>query len=154
MALRNTPGGVAPRRHKLELSNIEQAENSTMTEKRLAGIKERFPMHVHKAGGLVRQVENDDELANALSKGWAEDIRDVLGSPELSEDVTKVSQMTVPQALEFIAAHGADAAFLVEQDADERAHGSRAQVLAALAEAADAVPAPKSTKKPATPKKK
>ncbi len=134
--VQDIPGGVPPRKHKLHRSNIEQEENEMMTEKRLAGIKETFPMHVYKTGGITRIVKSDDELQAALAKGWYDDIRKV---PELepTEEPDRASRMTVKQALAFITEHANDAAKLVEIRADEETHGRRKAVLDALAEAED-----------------
>lgn len=154
MGLSNSPGGVDPKRHKLHRNSLEIETNDAMAEKRRLGQIERFPMHVHKAGGLVREVKDEADLADAEAKGWAT-LQEVMAESHDAPDATKVSQMSIPQALAFIA-EAKTAAELVEIEADEIAHGSRADVLAALAAAKDAVPAPKKAKpaaKPATKKK-
>lgn len=158
--LQDLPNSVRPNKHKLERNNVERAVNDEMMEKRLAGQFEKFPMHTHKAGGLVRRVENEDELQDALSKGWKADIREI----EVAEPTTQpehVNHMTVKQAEAFIKAHGSDGAKLAEMLQDETSHGNRAAVVALITKAADALGAPKSSKtaeKPAkaakTPKKK
>lgn len=147
--LQNLPGSVPPRKHKLHRSNIEQEENERMTEKRLAGVFEKFPMHTHKAGGLVRIVENEDQLADALAKGWKADIREVAQPLAMPE---RISEMTVAQADEFIRSHAGNAAKVSEMIADEQSHGNRAAVMALLEAAADAIDAP--SKAPDVPKAK
>lgn len=139
MPLSDMPGAVSPRKHKLERNNIEREVNEAEAERRRVEGPQKFPMHVHKAGGLVRNVTTEEELAAAVAKGWLEDIRDV-EAPEPEDAPTMVSRMTLSQAKDFIAANRTDAAFLVAQRADESVHGNRAAVLALLDAAADALP--------------
>lgn len=161
--MQDLPNSVRPNKHKLERNNVERAVNDEMMEKRLAGQFEKFPMHVHKAGGLVREVKDEDELQDALSKGWKADIRDI----EVAEPTTMpehVNHMTVKQAEAFIKEHGSSGEKLAEMLRDETSHGNRATVVALINAAADALEAPKPSKtaeKPAkaakaakTPKKK
>lgn len=131
-----TGAGVPPRRHKLHRSNIEQEENEMMQERRQRGEFYKYPQVLHKVGGLSREVKNDQECADALAKGWKEDIRDV-EELEPSEAPTRINHMTIAQALAFVETHKADAAKLVELRADEQTNGNRKKVLDALADAED-----------------
>lgn len=133
----NTGAGVSPRKHKLNRNNIEQEVNEEMTEKRLAGIKEQFPMHVHKAGGLNKTVNNQDELDAALAKGWLDDIRKVV-EDEPTEVPTDIRHMSLAQAQAHIAEHAHDAGKLAEIEAAETAQGGgRAPVLKLIDDAKD-----------------
>ena len=134
--LQDIAGAVPPRKHKLHRNNIEQEENEKMTEQRIAGIRIKFPMHVHKVGGMVREVLNDQQLEDALAKGWKEDIRQV-EELEPQEAPDRVSRMTPTQAAAFIAEHAGSAEKLVEIKADEEAHGNRPKVIALINEAQD-----------------
>lgn len=131
----NLKGGVPIRQHRPNKSNIEQAENEANFERRQAMGFQKYPMHVHKPGGLVREVKDDADLADAMAKGWYEDVREV---PETAptEEPTKVSQMTVAQAKKFIAKVPITALPEIEQD--EMAHGHRAEVMQFIADAKDA----------------
>lgn len=134
--LQNLPGSVAPRKHKLNRSNIEREENDKMAEVRAARIHYDFPAMYHKPGGLWKEVKNREEADAAEEKGWYADIRDVPGL-EAAETPERISQMTVTQAEAFVAAHAQDAAKLAEIEADETSHGNRAAVLALIEEAKD-----------------
>jgi len=135
--LQNIPGSVPPRQHELEENNIERAENKKMMKRRMAGTFYKYPQLLHKVGGMSRLVNNDDECADAVSKGWKEDIRDVeeLESKDAPE---RIFQMTVKQALAHVETHKGDAYKLVEIRADEQTHGKRKVVLDALSAAEDA----------------
>jgi hypothetical protein len=131
-----TGAGVEPRRHKLNRSNIEQDENERMNERRLRREHLQFPMILHKAAGLFKEVQNDAELQAALEKGWYADIREVpVETP--AETPRQIAHMTVAQALEHVAAHANDAAKLAEIEQEERLHGNRAAVVKAIEEAKD-----------------
>lgn len=145
--LQPLPGSVPPKKHKLERNNIEREENDKMMEKRLSGQIDKFPMHTHKVGGLVREVTSEEELADALSKGWKADIRDVVEAKPKTAP-TKISEMTEKQAKAFLAEHADSGAKLAEILADEQAHGARSKVLKLIEEAADALGAPKGAAKP------
>lgn len=151
MALTDSKGGVPAKKHKLHKSNIEMEENEASADRLKDAEAGRFPRHTHKPGGLVREVTNEEELADALKKGWAYDIREVMAL-EPAEAPTRISQMTVPQAKAFIAEHADDVTKLVEIRGDETTYGNRAEVLKALAEAEDNVGTPKAPKAPAAPK--
>lgn len=135
----NLKGGVPIHQHRPNKSNIEQLENEQAFERKQAMGFQKFPMHVHKQGGLVREVQDEDDLTDALEKGWHEDIRSV-PETEPKGDPTKVSQMTIKQAKTFIAAAPIDQ--LVEIEQDETLHGHRAEVMKFIAEAKDAAGAP------------
>lgn len=141
----NSRGGVAPRKHKLNRSNIEQAENDQMMERRLRGEKVLYPWVLHKVGGLTKTVTHDDEYRAALANGWYDDIRKV---PTLAPTAppTQISHMTITQALAFVVDHADDPVKLAEIEADELAHGHRAAVVQALDAAKDAVGSPKANK--------
>ncbi len=158
MALHDLPGSTPKARMKANKSNLEQAENEANAEKKQLGGFDKFPMHVHKPGGLVREVTNEDDLADALAKGWYDDLH-TMPQPESSEVPTQVNHMTLAQAKKLIAK--ADTAELVAIEQDEISHGSRADVLALIAAAKDNIgggkPAPKAkakAKAAKTPKKK
>lgn len=143
--LQDLAGAVPPWKHKLQRSNLEQAANEAMNEKRMAGIVEKFPMQVHKAGGLVRRVKTEDDLADALAKGWKEDIREVASHEAPMPE--KAHQMTVAQMKAKVKAAAGDGAALVALLKDEQAHGNRAEVVQIIMAAADALDAPKAPKK-------
>jgi len=136
----NTGAGVAPRRHKLHRNNVEQEENDMMQERRQRGEFYKYPEDLYKPGGLVRRVDNDEQFADAVAKGWmtAQQLHNGEVEPlEPAEAPTRVHHMTVKQALAHIEAHKNDAAKLVEIRADEQTNGNRKAVLEALADAED-----------------
>ena len=149
--LQDLQGSVPARKHKLNRSNIEQEANEAMMDKRLAGHVEKFPMQVHKAGGLVRRVKTEDDLADALAKGWKADIRAV--SSQEAAMPEKAHQMTVAQVKTQVKAAAGDGAKLAALLADEQAHGNRAAVVQIIMDAADAVGAPSKSAKPSAAKK-
>lgn len=148
MALKDNDGSVPKERmsEMAEPSNLERAEERA-NRARQAGGKIKFPMHVHKANGLVKEVTNEDQLADAVGKGWYEDIRDVPDSAPKA-DPTKISEMTPAQAAKFLEA--ADDADLMAIEADEQSHGNRPKVLELIEARKDAAgggkPAPKKAK--------
>lgn len=97
---------------------------------------QKFPMAVHKQNGLTKEVADEAGLEDALSKGWFEDIRHV-PADEGAAEPTKVSEMTVEQAVAFVAQ--ASVTELVVIEADEASHGNRAPVLTAIEAAKDNV---------------
>ncbi len=147
----NLKGGIDIRRHKANRSNLEQAENESNAERKVenGNVPVKFPMHVHKPGGLVKNVENEDDLSAALAKGWYEDIRQV-PVDEPTEDPTSISEMTLAQGAK--ALKGATAAELAAFEADEASHGNRPKMIALIEEAKDNLGADK-PKKPAAAKK-
>lgn len=149
----NLKGGIDIRKHRANRSNLEQAENEANLERKIEhGGLQQFPMHVHKPGGLVKTVQNDDDLEAALAKGWYADIRAV-PVDEPTEDPTMISAMTPAQAAK--ALQGATAAQLAAFEADEVSHGSRPKIMALIDEAKDNIGAGKpAAKKTAAPKKK
>lgn len=158
----NLKGGVPIHKHRPNKSNIELAENEANFERRQEMGKEKFPMHVYKPGKpgqpLVREVKDDDDLEDAVAKGWYDDVRDV-PEPVGREEPTKVSQMTVKQAKVFVGK--AKIEELADIEMDEQLHGNRADVMAFINEAKDAAgskskaaKAPKAKAAKATPKKK
>lgn len=149
--LQDLEGAVPARKHKLNRSNIEQEANEAMMDKRLAGHVEKFPMQVHKVGGLVRRVKTEDDLADALAKGWKADIREVASQDAVMPE--KAHQMTLAQVKAHVKAAAGDGVKLAEILADEQAHGNRAAVLKVIMDAADAVGAPSKSAKPSAAKK-
>lgn len=147
MPLHDLPGSDKKGKFKIQKSNLEQEQNETNAEMKTRGFP-KYPMHVHKQGGLVREVANDDDLADALAKGWYDDIRNV-PSLEPKGDPNSITGMTVAQAKKALAK--ATVEELIAFEADEAAHGARADVMAAIAEAKDNIgggkPAPKAGKK-------
>lgn len=119
---------------KIELTNLEREENRE-NAKRQKQAFQKFPMMIHKPAGLIKRVENEDELQAAIAKGWHENIRTV-PQPEQA-DPDGIHLMTVAQAAALI--EGADVSQLAQLEADERAHGSRVAVLAIIEDRKDAV---------------
>lgn len=140
--------------HKAEESNLERKQNAAADAHRRKG-PQKFPMHVHKAAGLYREVQNEDDLADALRKGWKADIREVdVPEPE-GVDTSLIFNMPIGKALKHVKA--APIEELAKIEADELAHGARAKVMAAIAEAKDNAKPTKAAAKSETaaaPKKK
>jgi hypothetical protein len=119
--------------HVAEESNLERRENKRADARRRQGIQ-KFPMHVHKPEGLHRVVENDDDLADALRKGWKADIRECLApeSDQVAEgDENSIFNLPIKKALKRVKED------LAKLEADEANHGARADVMAAIAVAKD-----------------
>lgn len=137
--LQDLPGAVPKSKHKLHRSNIEQEENEMIAERQRAGIFFKYPETLYKPGKLERQVMSDEEFDDAIAKGWKTAKQLHAGEvEELQTDAPdRINQMTVKQALAFIADHKTDAAKLVQMRADEQMGGNRKAVLDALAEAED-----------------
>jgi hypothetical protein len=132
MALDNSTGSVPKEKHRLELSNLEQRTNEAQREKVALEGKQKFPMHVHKPGGLYKQVENEDELAAALGKGWVEDLHSIVNA---ARETDNVSEMTLEQAAAAIQSASAEELAAIE--AKEVAGGARPKVIALINEAKD-----------------
>lgn len=117
----------------VEETNIQKKENKASQARGF----QPFPMHVHKPNGLVREVTDDADLADALAKGWYDDIRKV-PTDAVTPAPERISAMTILQAAKAVAA--ATPEQLAAFEADERQHaGGRDAVLALIAEAKDAV---------------
>lgn len=144
MAIRTDyPGFEAAQKiedHKAEESSLERRENKAADLRRRQAFQ-KFPMHVHKPAGLWREVTNEDDLADALRKGWVDDVRK-LPADELEDgDEGKIFNLPIKQAIALVK--GATAEELAAIEADEAAHGGRAKVLEAIAAAKDAIVVPK-----------
>lgn len=138
---------------EVQLTNIAERENKLSK----ARGHQKFPMAVHKPGGLQKEVPDEAGLEAALAKGWYADVRDVPVDERDDEDLPNtVSQLTVDQAAKVIAR--ATAAELADMERDEQTHGNREAVIALLDQAKDAIAPAKPAKaakaeKPAKPAK-
>lgn len=132
--------GDSPDDFQVEEHNLQKAENKASKARGF----EKFPMCLHKPGGLTKEVHDEDALQAALAQGWYADVRDV---PVDDEDAVPelVSEMTPEQAAPVIAA--ADAKALAAIEKDELSHAKRADVLALISDAKDRLKPAKKPKK-------
>ena len=125
MSLRPMPGDEFGD-FKIELTNLEREENRENAKRQKTF--QKFAMWVYKPAGLTKIVKDEAELAAAVAKGWHENIRTVPQPDQAEPD--SIHLMTVAQAAALIEL--SDVSQLAQIEADERAHGSRAAVLAII----------------------
>lgn len=115
-------------------STLEQAENREADSRRRKPA--RYPLMMFKRDGLTKIVEDAKAETAALSNGWYADIRDV---PSTEPEIVPagIAGLTLPKAKKVIAK--ASSSELAALELEERAGANRAEVLALIEAAKDAV---------------